>query len=109
MELPTNADARRGPGPPGGGWRVPAARGAALDRLLAESRPEVVALQEMRYSALPGALAADGWHIHLARGHFLASRYPVRRADQLGTHSDTEKGSVMRYELATPAGVVTVF
>jgi hypothetical protein len=82
---------------------------AALGRILAESRPEIVALQEWKDSAGFNIFATDGWHVHRASGHFLASRYPVRRAERLGAHSGSEKGSVMRYELATPAGVVTLF
>ena len=42
-------------------------------------------------------------------GLFLASRHPIRRADRLGDDSTGERGSVMRYELDTPAGAVTVF
>ena len=80
-----------------------------LDRLVEEARPDVVALQEWRDSARSDILLGDGWHTHRVSGLFLASRFPVRRADRLGDSSTGEKGSVMRYELDTPAGVVTVF
>ena len=36
------------------------------------------------------------------------NRHPIRRADRLGVDSASGAGSVMRYELETPAGVVTV-
>jgi vancomycin resistance protein VanJ len=80
-----------------------------LDRLIGDARPDVVALQEWRDSARSDVLSGRGWHTHRAPGLFLASRHPIRRADRLGDRSDGERGSVMRYELDTPAGVVTVF
>jgi vancomycin resistance protein VanJ len=80
-----------------------------LDRLIEEARPDVVVLQEWRDSARSDVLLGDGWHTHRVSGLFLASRFPVRQADRLGDSSTGEKGSVMRYELDTPAGVVTVF
>ena len=80
---------------------------AALGRWIAEARPDVVALQEW-----PGSgedFAGGGWYVHRAPGLFLASRHPVRRAERLGAESTSERGSVMRYELATPWNVVTLF
>ena len=84
---------------------------APLDRLVEETRPDVVAIQEWRDSAESGVLLRDGngWHTHRVPGLFLASRHPIRRADRLGDNSTGEQGSVMRYELDTPAGAVTVF
>jgi len=81
----------------------------ALDRLLAEARPDVVALQEWRGRRRPDPFAGGPWHVHRARGLFLASRYPIVRAERCGADSTGEKGSVMRYELDTPAGLVTLF
>jgi vancomycin resistance protein VanJ len=69
----------------------------------------VVAIQEWRDSARSDVLLGDGWHAHREPGLFLASRHPIRRAERLGDSSTGERGSVMRYELDTPAGVVTVF
>jgi endonuclease/exonuclease/phosphatase (EEP) superfamily protein YafD len=82
---------------------------APLDRLVEQARPDVVAVQEWRDSVRSGVLLGDGWHTHRTSGLFLASRHPIRRADRLGDHSAREHGSVMRYELETPAGTVTVF
>jgi vancomycin resistance protein VanJ len=80
-----------------------------LDQLVVETRPDVVAIQEWRDSAQSEVLVGDGWHAHRVPGLFLASRYPIRRADRLGESSTGEQGSVMRYELDTPAGGLTVF
>lgn len=81
---------------------------AAFDQLLAEAAPDVVAVQEW-----PGwqrsRVLADGWHVRRTPGLFLASRFPIRLATDLGRDSMGGKGSVMRYELETPAGLVTLF
>jgi endonuclease/exonuclease/phosphatase (EEP) superfamily protein YafD len=82
---------------------------APLDRLIGDARPDVVVIQEWRDRFGSATLTADDWHIHRERGQFLASRYPIRRADRLGDRSTKDSGSVARYELDTPAGVVTVF
>jgi vancomycin resistance protein VanJ len=80
-----------------------------LERLIGESQPELVTIQEWRDSARADYFEADGWHTHRAPGLFLASRYPILRAERLGDHSTGERGSVMRYEVDTPSGLVTVF
>jgi vancomycin resistance protein VanJ len=80
-----------------------------LDWLVKQTRPDVIALQEWRDSARSKALLEPGWHHHREPGLFLASRHPIRRADRLGDNSSGEQGSVMRYELDTPGGTVTVF
>ena len=80
-----------------------------LDRLVVETRPDVVAIQELRDSVQSSVLVGNEWHIHRESGLFLASRHLIRRADRLGDNSTGERGLVMRYELETPAGVVTVF
>lgn len=82
---------------------------SALVQLLAESRPDIVALQEWRNSAPTTTFHPGEWHILRVRGQFLASRYPIQRSERLGKDSDGPDGSVMRYELQTPGGVVTVF
>jgi endonuclease/exonuclease/phosphatase (EEP) superfamily protein YafD len=80
-----------------------------LDRLVEGARPDVVALQEWRDSAKSDVLLGNGWHVHQVPGLFLASRHPIRRAERHGDGSTGELGSVMRYELDTPDGTVTVF
>jgi endonuclease/exonuclease/phosphatase (EEP) superfamily protein YafD len=82
-----------------------------LDRMIDDTDPDVVVLQEWRERHPSEALARGGWHTHREPGQFLASRHPIRRAERLGADStrDRENGSVARYELDTPAGVVTVF
>jgi vancomycin resistance protein VanJ len=84
-------------------------RRAALEQLLAEADPDVVAIQELRREPFD-YFAADQWHIHpRTGGHFLASRYPIRQAVHLGYDSMKPPGSLMRYELETPAGLVVLF
>jgi vancomycin resistance protein VanJ len=80
-----------------------------LDQLVLEAGPDVVAIQEWRDSAQSEVLAGSEWRTDRAPGLFLASRFPIRRAERLGESSTGEHGSVMRYELDTPAGGLTVF
>lgn len=80
-----------------------------LDRLLAETGPDVVALQEWRDGNTSPALEEPGWHVRRVPGLFLASRYPVLRAERLGAHSADDRGSIGRYELDAPGGTVTLF
>lgn len=93
-----------------------------LNRLLAETEPDVILLQEwdhpnpLEVLVLPGG----GWHTHqtplqhseikLIAGRFvLASRFPIRQATFIGRSSMSERGVLVRYELETSAGLVTVF
>jgi vancomycin resistance protein VanJ len=80
-----------------------------LDQLVVEAGPDVVAIQEWRDSAQSAVLVGTEWHTHRVPGLFLASRFPIRRSERLGESSTGEQASVMRYELDTPAGGVTVF
>jgi vancomycin resistance protein VanJ len=82
---------------------------APLDHLLIEARPDIVALQLWRDPARSGVLRSDEWHVHRDPELFLASRFPIRRAERLGTNSVGEDGSVTQYELETRGGVLTVF
>jgi endonuclease/exonuclease/phosphatase (EEP) superfamily protein YafD len=85
------------------------ARPFALARLLAEARPDIVALQEWNQTDLSAYFPKGEWHTHEAPGLFLACRGPIRRTVRLGQDSMHEHGSVMRYELETFLGVVTFF
>jgi len=80
-----------------------------LERLVAATRPDIVVLQEWRGSEESPAFSGGAWNTHDVRGLFLASAYPLRRATQFGSDSTGEDGSIMRYELETPAGTVNVF
>jgi endonuclease/exonuclease/phosphatase (EEP) superfamily protein YafD len=81
----------------------------ALSRLIAEAKPDIVALQEWSRPKRFDPFADGAWHFHSAPGLFLASRYPIRRAVPFGNNSVGEKGLAMRYEIDTPAGPVTLF
>jgi endonuclease/exonuclease/phosphatase (EEP) superfamily protein YafD len=81
-----------------------------LDELLAQTRPDIVVLQEWRGPNQSTELTKPAWRdFHKTHNQFLASAYALRRATRIGKTSSRENGSVMRYELTTPAGVVTLF
>jgi vancomycin resistance protein VanJ len=80
-----------------------------LDLLINEVNPDIVALQEWSRTGRSALLQAPEWHMQRLPGLCLASRRPIRRAERLGTDSMDDKGSVMRYEVDTPAGPVTFF
>lgn len=85
------------------------AKRQAMADLLAETRPDVVVVQELP-SHDPFAYFGDpSWRIHRTGGHFLASRSPIRRTQRFGSDSMHLPGSLYRYELETPAGLVTLF
>lgn len=80
-----------------------------LDSLVAELRPDVVALQEWRDSAKSNEMSKPEWHTHRAGALFLASRHPILDMERLGPDSSNPKGLAARYELVTPNGSVQVF
>jgi vancomycin resistance protein VanJ len=89
-----------------------------LNTLLSETRPDIVVLQEWDTANPAGTLvlAKNGWQVHQVTQqkdpttHFvMASRFPIRRAAVVGPDSMDVLGAVIRYELETPVGVVTVF
>lgn len=79
-----------------------------LDAALVEIGPDIVALQEWRDSAHSEVLDRTEWQVERAPGLCLASRHPIRRIEQWGRHSTSPKGLSTRYEIETPAGIVTV-
>lgn len=81
----------------------------ALQRLFAAAQPDVVAIQELPSRTAIASFDGEGWHVYRTSGHFLASRYPIRQAVRLGEDSMKSPGSLMRYELETPSGAVTLF
>lgn len=80
-----------------------------LEQLFAEFQPDVVAIQELPSQEPFDYFDAKEWHFHRRRRFVLASRYPIRDARLLGDASTQVPGSIMRYELETPAGIVTLF
>jgi endonuclease/exonuclease/phosphatase family metal-dependent hydrolase len=80
-----------------------------LDDLVDGVQPDVVALQEWHVRNHSQLLEGKDWHRHRTVPLFLASRYPILRTTLLGGYSGSAKGSVMRYDLDTPAGVVAFF
>jgi len=82
---------------------------ASLKRLLAETQPDIVAIQEWGGLNQSEFFPESEWHVHTAPSLFLASRFPLREATELGRDSMREEGTVRRYELETSAGVITLF
>lgn len=82
---------------------------AALDALILQIQPDLVALQEYRESSPSTVLAGNAWFIESIPGLYLASRHPIRRAEQIGDNSTGPHGSAALYELDTPSGSLTLF
>jgi vancomycin resistance protein VanJ len=80
-----------------------------LEALVLESGADVVALQEWPEAEASALGTWPGWHRHAARRLFLASQFPIRQVTDLGLNSYGPKGSVTRYDLETPAGLVHFF
>jgi endonuclease/exonuclease/phosphatase (EEP) superfamily protein YafD len=81
----------------------------ALEDFVLASSADVVALQEWPEAAASSLGDWPGWHRHVTRRLFLASQFPIRRVTDLGLDSYGPDGSVTRYDLETPAGVVHFF
>jgi endonuclease/exonuclease/phosphatase (EEP) superfamily protein YafD len=82
---------------------------SAFERMLTDADADIVALQELPIDEPFDYFAEEQWHVHLAPGICLASRYPIRKAKRLGGRSWLVPGLLMRYELETPAGMVALF
>jgi endonuclease/exonuclease/phosphatase family metal-dependent hydrolase len=82
---------------------------APVEGLVRETEPDIVALQEWPESNHSPLLTGASWHWHRTPRLFLASRYPIRNAVDLGLHSSGPDGSVGRYELETPVGIIHLF
>jgi vancomycin resistance protein VanJ len=80
-----------------------------LDSVIRSAEADVVTLQEWKQNALPNALREPGWNICRVQNIFLASRYPVVEASELGKHSSGPHGSVASFKLSTISGLVTFF
>jgi endonuclease/exonuclease/phosphatase (EEP) superfamily protein YafD len=83
--------------------------GSLLKDVLAAVEPDVIALQEWDKSNHWQFRGEHGWHVHRTERLFLASRYPIVEELDLGPHSGTDQGSIIRYDLQTPAGKVAFF
>ena len=81
----------------------------ALAELIAETRPDVVALQEWSGENEAAVFGRGEWFVRTDNPLGLASRYPIRGAEALGYHELGGKGSVVRYELETPGGTLHFF
>ncbi len=78
-----------------------------LKELLIDAQPDVVAIQEWRHSNRDFLPDAD-WHMSQTADCVLVSRFPIRTAEVLGDNSDHEQAKIVRYELETPSGPVTL-
>jgi endonuclease/exonuclease/phosphatase family metal-dependent hydrolase len=83
---------------------------AALAACIAETRPDIVALQD--WSGRHGAgLFEDGdWHLRRDDELLLASRFPIQAAEPTTDSAFTPgRGALVRYELDTPIGTIRFF
>lgn len=80
-----------------------------LEQLLAEARPDIVALQEWPGWEKHEAFPKGEWHVHGTPSLFLASRLPITRTLIRGERSTSTTGALGRYELQTDAGTFTLF
>jgi endonuclease/exonuclease/phosphatase (EEP) superfamily protein YafD len=80
-----------------------------LDALIAETAPDVVAVQEWPGAHRSALNGAPGWHVRETPRLFLASRHPVLWATDLGARPADGPLVAAHYELDTPAGTVHLF
>jgi vancomycin resistance protein VanJ len=83
---------------------------AALGRLVAGEKPDLVALQDVDVRQLPAMFPAPEWHLQLDSRLSLASRFPIRatvRADNAGFGKFSQ--DIVRYELDIGGNTVQLF
>ena len=80
----------------------------ALARLIAQTQPDVVALQEWR-PEFQHELFDGSWYCLTDGEIFLASRYPIVRAGEVVSPHARFGGFAMRCQLAAPIGLVPFF
>jgi endonuclease/exonuclease/phosphatase family metal-dependent hydrolase len=83
---------------------------AAFATLVADTQPDVVALQEWTSTNKIDVFLRDRWHGQRVAELYLASRYPIRRFEVLEhpSFADGRWGAVARFDLDTPGGLVHV-
>jgi vancomycin resistance protein VanJ len=81
----------------------------SLENLIAASNLDIVAIQEWNGHAHSPLRTIPGWHVHPDSRLFLASRYPIRKVEELGTDSTGERASVTHFELDSAIGPIHVF
>lgn len=80
----------------------------ALMRLIADTRPDVVALQEWR-PEFQRELFDGSWYTLTGSENFLASRYPILRPGEVGSPHAPFGGFAIGCQLVTPMGLVPCF
>ena len=78
-----------------------------LTRLIAETDPDIVALQEWSRGLQPAILGIERRFIHLDGEFCIASRYPLRPIGDTG--SRRQPWAAKAFEVTTPAGIVHFF
>jgi endonuclease/exonuclease/phosphatase (EEP) superfamily protein YafD len=82
---------------------------ARLEQVLADARPDIVALQEWPGWEKHEAFPRVEWQVHGTPALFLASRLPITRTLIRGERSVSTTGALGRYELRTESGIFTLF
>src|SRR5439155_10906359 len=86
----------------------------AFKVVLDNLRPDVVCLQDWSSIHESGLFAAGGWYCRRAGELFLASRYPIGRAEAISLDEQPKptfkirEGQAVYYHLQTPAGPVNL-
>jgi endonuclease/exonuclease/phosphatase family metal-dependent hydrolase len=84
----------------------------AMERLLKEFGPDVVAFQEWSDShqaALFGDRTGGRWYVASQGGLCLASRYPIESAELYDMWRLGGSGELLHGRIATPKGIISVF
>lgn len=81
---------------------------AALARLIAETKPDIVALQYWKEKYGRGIFQPGEWQVRSGEPFCLGSRYPIEVVEPPG-HSSPCKENAMHYQLVTPAGKLHFF
>ena len=78
----------------------------ALAALVGSERPDVVVVQEWVERRPAVTLGRPDWHFCRTGELYVASRYPLRRVDNLAAQYWRGPGDAVSYELDTPGGLV---
>jgi len=82
---------------------------AKIDALIAETQPDVVALQEWSMQGKLKVIGQDGWYTQVASGLCLASRYPIRDFQVLDDVDHPGRTIGAHYTLDVPGGSLQFF
>lgn len=80
----------------------------ALARVIEETHPDIVNLQEWNVSNIRKVFTGNDWRFSSEGELFLASRYNIRRVETIGGSRWGWNGAATRYEIDAPAGTFSL-